>query len=119
MMRRQLPFDLKNVLSSCICAALFAGAAAFASEQVEPTVVNIESMQFNPPVLSVKIGQEVEWINHDLVPHTATSNHAFDSRSIAPTKSWKFKFKKKGHFRYKCSFHPTMFGEVDVEPLSH
>ncbi len=79
------------------------------------TVIKIESMQFEPKRLSIARGAVVEWINHDLVPHTATSPGLFDSKTILPGKSWKYTVQKKGRFDYKCDFHPTMSASIEVK----
>ena len=61
-------------------------------------------------------GDTVVWINRDPFPHTATSTSgAFDSGSIAPDKSWKFRLLKKGDLDYICSLHPTMKARLTVE----
>jgi len=51
------------------------------------------------------------------VAHTATSSEAgiFDSKLIAPGKSWKLTVRKKGDFPYKCTYHPTMTATLHVQ----
>jgi plastocyanin len=91
--------------------ALFAAPAIAAGKHT----VRIEGMQFAPATLTVKRGEQVVWVNQDLVPHTATAPKAFDSRSIAPGASWKMTAKKPGRYEYVCSFHPTMKATLVVE----
>jgi plastocyanin len=90
------------------------GSIAGASSPRQEIIVKIEGMQFNPKVVTAGKGQKIKWINQDLVPHTVTSNGAFDSKTIPPGESWILKLKKTGHFDYKCQFHPTMNGAIDV-----
>jgi plastocyanin len=79
------------------------------------TVV-MEGTRFEPEILTVRPGDKVVWINRDFFPHTATAqNGTFDSRSIAPERSWQFRPKKSGVFPYFCAFHPTMKGTLRVE----
>jgi len=80
-------------------------------------VVTIENMQFTPQKLTVHVGDRVEWLNKDLVPHTATADaKAFDSSSIAPNASWEFVAHHAGEYGYDCSFHPTMKATLTVVP---
>jgi plastocyanin len=75
----------------------------------------IDQMRFNPPTLTVKRGDRVEWVNKDLFAHTATSTaKAFDSGSIAPNASWSFVAGRPGSYPYLCTFHPTMRGTLNV-----
>lgn len=79
-------------------------------------VVKIENMKFDPPELTVKVGDSVEWINLDLFPHTATAdNGAFDSSGVPPEKKWRWKVSKVGDLSYICRFHPTMVGKITAE----
>ncbi len=103
-----------------ICVSLILGivmmtAPARAENRLNPVVINIEGMQFSPKEVSTSFGRQIEWVNHDLVPHTVTSPGTFDSKTISPGKSWKFTAKKKGHFGYKCLFHPSMSGSLEVQ----
>ena len=55
-------------------------------------------------------------MNKDLVAHTVTAkNGTFDSKEIAPGKSWTFTPKDRGQFDYKCTLHPTMKGTLVVK----
>jgi plastocyanin len=79
--------------------------------------VRIDRFLFEPPVLTVHVGEIVEWKNAGSVPHTATSTDGktFDSGSIASGRSWRFKAVKKGTFNYVCTLHPNMKGKVIVQ----
>ena len=99
-----------------LCLIVLISSFSYAKGPQSPLVVNIESMQFNSKDLTVSANQKVKWINNDLVPHTVTADAGtFDSKSIAPGKSWSFKFKKKGNFPYRCQFHPSMLGSIEVK----
>lgn len=89
-----------------------------AGDRSKPTThtVTIEGMKFDPESLTVAAGDIVVWLNKDLVAHTATSSEAgiFDSKLIAPDKSWKLTVRKKGDFAYACTYHPTMKATLHV-----
>ncbi len=77
----------------------------------------ISDTKFQPPKLSIRIGDTIEWQNDDIIPHTATStdSSAFDSGKIPVHNSWKFTAGKKGAYPYECSLHPNMHGEILVQ----
>ncbi|WP_309491350.1 cupredoxin domain-containing protein [Trinickia mobilis] len=89
--------------------------AAHADAAPGTFVVTIEQMRFDPPVLTVRRGDRVVWVNQDLVPHTASAtSKAFDSHSIAPNASWSYVARTPGNYPYGCDFHPTMRGTLVV-----
>ncbi len=102
-----------------IFVSIFAITASIPGAVIaKPTLVRvkIENMLFVPSELKVHGGDTIEWVNNDLVPHTVTSIVSqFDSGIIAPGGRWKFHVKKKGAFAYKCSYHPTMLGNLIIE----
>jgi plastocyanin len=82
----------------------------------KPRTVLIDQFLFKPQLLTVHVGETVEWKNAGTVPHTATSTDGktFDSSSIASGGTWHFKAVKKGTFNYVCSLHPNMKGRLVV-----
>ncbi|MEM5342256.1 cupredoxin domain-containing protein [Paraburkholderia azotifigens] len=108
-------------LRTC-ASALFVIAAPVLAKTY---VVTIEQMRFDPSELTVHRGDEIVWVNKDLVAHTASSdtkglhagfNAGFDSQSIAPDASWRYRASTPGRYTYRCIFHPTMHGTLTVEP---
>jgi plastocyanin len=73
------------------------------------TVV-IREAKFQPAVLTVKVGDTVEWRNDDIVPHTATSTEPkkFDSGILTVGSSWKYVVTKRGTYFYNCTLHPNI-----------
>jgi len=98
-----------------LCWSMGPAAAADAPKAATLTVA-IDGTAFQPAMLTVKAGDSVTWVNKDPFPHTVTSAAGgFDSREIAPGKSWKYTAAKKGEFTYVCIFHPTMSATLKVE----
>ncbi len=101
-----------------VALSLMCSLALIAGERRKSTThtVTIEGMKFQPEQLTVASGDVVVWVNKDLVAHTATSSEAgiFDSKLIAPAKSWKFTVRKKGNVTYVCTYHPTMKAMLHV-----
>ena len=97
-------------------AALVTAALAVSARAATTHTVVIDGTAFAPATLTVQQGDRVVWQNKDPFPHTATSPAGgFDSKSIAPGKSWTFVAARKGTFEYVCSFHPTMKGTLVVQ----
>jgi len=82
----------------------------------QPTVhsVEIAQMKFNPSELSVKKGDIILFINHDLVPHDITEQpgKSWHSSPIAPGQTWKLEVREATD--YFCSIHPVMKGKIMV-----
>ena len=80
------------------------------------TVVRIDNFSFNAPVLTVKRGTTVTWVNGDDIPHTVVAaNGAFKSKVLDTDERFSFTFAKPGQFSYFCSLHPHMTGKIIVK----
>jgi len=91
-------------------------AAAAAAPRSRTHTVVIDSLRFDPQVLTVKAGDRIVWVNHDPFPHTVTAQgKSFDSHEIAPGHSWKYTARKAGEFAYACVLHPTMKATLRVQ----
>ena len=56
------------------------------------------------------------WVNHDETPHklTATTPNVIDSPLIGQAGTYTQSFPAAGEFRYYCTIHNSMKGEVVV-----
>ena len=77
--------------------------------------VTIDNFTFSPPQLTVKVGDNVTWTNHDDIPHTIVSAGKFRSKTLDTDDSYSFTFTASGDYKYFCSLHPHMTGTVKVE----
>lgn len=78
----------------------------------------IDNFTFAPAELTVPVGAEVTWVNHDDVPHTATSTvkpRAFDSGALDTDQTYSHVFTTAGEYEYFCAVHPHMTGRVVVK----
>ena len=119
-MRRSAPASACRVVGAvavCIvCAAALHKGAAAAEPAPQTYVVTIDQMRFDPPQLTVHVGDRVLWRNKDLVSHTASADaKAFDSHEISPDGTWRFVARHRGHYPYHCTLHPVMRGELIVQ----
>lgn len=100
-------------------AALIPIALANAQTAPPPSgaVVRIANFTFTPPVLAIRPGTTVTWINDDDIPHTVVANdHTFRSQVLDTGDRFSFTFAKPGQFGYFCSLHPHMTGRIAVKP---
>lgn len=80
--------------------------------------VSIDNFKFSPATLTVAPGTTVTWVNHDDVPHTATSKddpQVFDSGTLDTDDKFSFTFSKPGNYAYYCKVHTHMKGVVTVK----
>jgi plastocyanin len=99
-----------------LAAALF-GAAACSTEAPPAAprrhVVEIRGFQYLPASVAAAPSDTVVWVNHDAVPHTATSTiGGWDSGSIAAGASWSMVVPETVEGEYRCAFHPTMTASI-------
>jgi plastocyanin len=81
-------------------------------------VVTIDNFTFDPPTLTIPRGTKVTWLNHDDVPHTATSSaspRAFDSKALDTDDKFSFVFQTPGTYSYFCAIHPHMTASIVVK----
>jgi len=101
-------------LSTALLLPLFVHAKPpRASKAVE---ITIKGMKFTPDSVTIKAGQSVTWTNGDQRDHTvAADDGSFNSGNLRPGDSFTYKFAKAGKFKYACSLHPRMKGEILVK----
>ena len=105
---------VRRALLGVIAYAMASGATASA---VAPATkhITIAGMSYSAPQITLKTGETVEWINKDVVDHTATEKKAgVWNESIGPGKSARVVMKKAGSFDYYCRYHPNMVARVVV-----
>jgi plastocyanin len=80
--------------------------------------VTMEDYAFKPQSLELFVGDSMTWVNQGNQLHTATSDDngkTFDTGKVLPhEKSKLFKFEKAGTYKYHCTLHPKMVGELVV-----
>lgn len=91
-----------------------AAAATTAPSGGTITKVTIQNFAFNPPSVTIKAGDTVEWTNQDSTTHTVTGQ-GFDSGDLQPGKTFSHQFTGTGTVSYGCSIHPSMKGTVVVQ----
>jgi plastocyanin len=79
--------------------------------------VSMKDIKFNPSTVNIKVGDTVTWTNDDTVGHDVTGDgfKSGDAGGLAGGDTYEHKFNKAGTFKYECTVHPGMTGEVDVK----
>lgn len=83
--------------------------------EAAPPSVAIDGNAYGPAEVTVTLGDEVEWVNHDSSTHTVTADDAsFDSQGLAEDDTFQHVFTEPGEYQYTCLIHPFMHGTVSV-----
>lgn len=100
----------------------------------EPHHVGMQHRTFTPEILTIKVGDTVDWVNDDTDVHIVVSGKdladpnvgkPLDSGTLLPNQHYKYTFTKPGRYPYMCVIHWSlqsitgkggMLGEVVVEP---
>jgi plastocyanin len=87
--------------------------------------VQMKNIAFDPPSVTISMGQIVRWTNMDSVPHTVTSGQPgapdagkiFDSGNLNQNDTYCLRFNIKKTYQYYCKVHPTTMnnGMVTVQ----
>lgn len=87
-------------------------------ETIPENTVVIKDFEFSKPVLKIKKGTAVTWINRDDTKHTVTSDTDpeanLDSPYFGAGETFTYTFDTVGIFPYHCAPHPYMKGTVEV-----
>ena len=97
-------------------AALVLSGLMSVSAQAETVQVTIDELVFAPAEVTVKAGDTIEWVNKDILAHTATASSGEWNVIIAPKQTSQAMMTTAGTFDYFCKYHPNMKGRVVVAP---
>ena len=78
--------------------------------------ITITKLVFDPVTVEAKVGDTIEWINKDVIAHTATARNGDWNVMIGPNKTARLVLKKAGSVDYYCRFHPNMKGKLSIAP---
>jgi plastocyanin len=132
---------MKFLLLTTLFVILASTSFAYAEEYIidipfgayNPELNTPAEVWYDPPQITVTVGDVITWYNDDREAHTVTSGESpgrfgwmnnrdfgtsdgiFDSAQFAPGESWSYEFEESGTFTYFCIIHPWMEGIVIVE----
>lgn len=78
--------------------------------------ITMENMVIAPAEISAKVGDTIEWINKDILAHTATARNGDWDVTMPPKKTIPLVLKKAGTIEYYCRYHPNMKATLTVAP---
>ena len=79
------------------------------------TQVVVDNFSFAPATATVPVGTTVTWTNRDDVPHNVVNpEQTFKSRVLDTDETFSHTFDVAGTYKYYCSIHPRMTGQVVV-----
>jgi plastocyanin len=111
---------LGRAAATILVAGLAAAAAAppsLAEAMGIERSVDIPGQLYSPDTMPALVGDSVTWTNHDHMTHTVTGDD-FDSGRLEPGAHFSITLTKAGVYRYHCSIHRFMHGEVHVYALA-
>jgi plastocyanin len=76
----------------------------------------MENMAIAPLEISARVGDTIEWVNKDILVHTATARNGDFDVTMPPKKTVTLVLKKAGTIDYYCRFHPNMKATLTVAP---
>ncbi len=104
-------------LAAASLAVVIAGNRHATASEARAAAVTIHNFMFEPQVLTITAGTTVTWTNRDDSPHTiAEANQAFRSPALDTGDRFSHTFAAPGDFRYFCTIHSMMKGEIIVKP---
>jgi plastocyanin len=78
--------------------------------------ITAENLVYSPAEAAAKVGDTIEWINKDIVAHSATARNGDWDVMMPPKKPATLILKKAGAIEYYCRFHPNMKATLTVTP---
>ena len=74
--------------------------------------IRIEKIAFAPQQISARVGDTIEWVNADIVAHTATARNGAWDVVLPPNSTKRVALKGVGTVDYYCKFRPNMTGQI-------
>lgn len=100
-----------------LAIAIAFAAAMSVPVHAETIQITIDKLVYSPAEVTAKVGDTIEWVNRDVLAHTATAA-AGDKWNvvIAPGKTARLVLKSAGPADYFCQYHPNMKGRILATP---
>jgi plastocyanin len=100
---------------------VFAFAVMLTAMNAVPTYaetiqITMDKLVYAPLETNAKVGDTIEWINNDILAHTATARNGEWDVAIPSKKTGRVVLKKAEAIDYYCKYHPNMKGRLVVAP---
>lgn len=108
----------KGRIASLLLTMGLALGAMSVPAAAETVKVSIDKLVFSPADITAKVGDTIEWINKDVVAHTATLSKTSLLKAwdviIPAKKTAELKLTEAGTMDYYCRYHPNMKARIVV-----
>lgn len=107
-----------GVMKAIRVTVAFAGLLLTAMHSVAAAEYQIvvAKMKFGPPPDQLRVGDVIVWRNDDIFHHTATARDASFDIDLPAKSQVRMTIERLGAVKFYCRFHPTMTGELNVQP---
>ena len=100
-----------------VFGTVFVGVVQIAHAH-DPQSIGINKLVFNPTEVILYVGDSIEWVNNDPIPHTASVKADAVGGPweivIPPGTSAKRQMNDVGVIEYYCRYHPNMKARIIV-----
>jgi plastocyanin len=96
--------------------AVMMAAVNAAPAHAETIQIVMEKLGFSPAEVNASVGDTIEWVNNDILAHTATARNGDWDVAIAAKKTASLVLRKAGAIEYYCRYHPNMTGRIVIAP---
>ena len=107
---------MRKLLAAAAILGAAAAPAQLAGAQGQRQRIDMKGVAFVPAQVTAHVGDTLEWVNSDIVAHTATSREGGFDVNVPTGRTGSTVVKKPGTFDYICRYHPNMKGRIVVEP---
>jgi len=106
------PAAISRRLLLALAGAVCVAAPACAAPKVH--TITLQQLGFGPVPSGLRVGDTIEWVNNDVLLHSATArDNSFDVE-LKPKARVRMVLKKAGTFAFFCRYHPGMTGMLVV-----
>jgi plastocyanin len=104
----------RRILLALVVAPLGLGPVSAHAATIQ---IVMDKLVFSPVETKANVGDTIEWVNRDILAHTATATAGDDwNVIIGSKKTEKLVVQKAGTIDYYCKYHPNMKGRLVVAP---
>jgi plastocyanin len=112
MKSRVLFFLVLSMVFVCGCQSQLSGGNGSGSN-----LVVINSSAFDPPALTIAVGENVVWKNADTSTLSISVNgpENFSTPAINPGAIYSRSIIQAGNYSYSCDLHPNLTGQINAQ----
>jgi plastocyanin len=102
----------RSLTAAAVLLSMVAGIGNLASART--IRVEVKDLAFAPAQVTARVGDTIEWVNHDFVVHTATAQDGRWDVTLPPHGAGRTVVNRPDTVSYYCRYHPNMKAEITV-----